>query len=83
MMGDLHQKIAPLMKEQRALKLQLKGKMATPGTTWDQISGLVSKINAKHAEISTLRAKAQFELYQKTGVMLPPPHVKMHKPGRA
>lgn len=72
-MKEMRRQIAPLVKETRALKLQLMGKIATPGTKWSDISGLVGKINSNQAQIKTIFAKTQLNVFQKLGVLLPPP----------
>lgn len=77
-MKEVRQQISPIMKEKQALKFQLMGKIATSGIQWKDVSGLVDEINAKDAQINTILAKTQLKVFQKFGVMLPPPHHK-HK----
>ncbi len=73
-MQGMRQQMIPLIKEKKALKLQLMGKIATPGVQWDEISKLVNQINANNAKITTLYAQTQLQVFQKLGVMLPPFH---------
>ncbi|CEG56181.1 hypothetical protein [Legionella fallonii] len=73
-MQSMRQKMTPLVKEKKALKLQLMGKIATPGVQWDEISKLVDQINANNAQMTTLYAQTQLQVFQKLGVLLPPPH---------
>ncbi|MCL9685651.1 hypothetical protein [Legionella maioricensis] len=73
-MKAMHQQMAPLLKEKSALRLQLMGKIATPGMQWEEISKLVDKINANNNQITTVFAKTQLQVFQKLGVLLPPPH---------
>lgn len=63
--------LAPLIKEKRALRLQILGKMATPNAQWNEIASLVEKNNANNGKIATLIAKTRFETYQKLGVLMP------------
>ena len=81
-MKEMQRQMAPLLKEKRALKLQLMGKIATPGMQWEEISKLVDKINANNNQITTVFAKTQVQVFQKLGDLLPPPHkhhFKWHK----
>ncbi|KTD40008.1 Spy/CpxP family protein refolding chaperone [Legionella parisiensis] len=71
---ELHAQMAPLIKEKRALSMQIRGKLATPNAKWSDISRLVEKRNSVHAKISTLWAQTQFKSYQKLGVLLPIRH---------
>lgn len=73
-MQETHQKMLPLIKEKNALKLQLMGKIATPGVQWEEVSKLVDKINANNAQMTTLFAQTQLQVFQKFGIVLPPPH---------
>ncbi|WP_454786074.1 Spy/CpxP family protein refolding chaperone [Legionella sp. WA2024007413] len=66
--------MAPLIKEKRALSMQIKGKLASPNAKWSDISSLVEKRNRVNAKISTLWAQTQFQTYQKLGVLLPVHH---------
>lgn len=67
------QQMLPLMKEKHALKMQLRGLLATPGVQWSDISRVVDKINTNHAQTTTLFAKQQLDLVRRFGVLLPPP----------
>ncbi|MCW8398727.1 hypothetical protein OQJ26_07980 [Legionella sp. PATHC038] len=71
---NLRAQMAPLMKEKRALSLQIRGKLATPNVKWSDISRLVEKRNAVNAKINTLWTQTQFQTYQKLGVLLPVHH---------
>lgn len=71
---NLHAQMAPLIKEKRALSMQIRGKLATPNAKWSDISRLVEKRNSVNAKISTLWAQTQFKTYQKLGVLLPIRH---------
>lgn len=66
--------IMPLMQQQTSLKVQLQGKLVTPGVEWKDISALVQQINKNQAELVTIRAKTQLATFQKTGVLLPSQH---------
>lgn len=70
----LRVQMAPLIKEKRALTMQIKGKMASPHAKWSDIAPLVEKRNAVNAKIHTLWAQTQFQTYQKVGVLLPVHH---------
>ena len=70
-MQGMRAQMTPLIKEKRALKLQIMGKIATPNTQWGAVAGLVEQSNANDAKIATLIAKTRFQTYQKLGVMLP------------
>ena len=50
------------------------GKIATPGAQWEEVSKLVDKINANNAQMTTLFAQTQLQVFQKFGIVLPPPH---------
>lgn len=73
-MTDMRAQMVPLIKEKRALKLQLMGKIATPNVPWTDVAALVEKSNANNAKINTLVAKTRFETFQKLGVVLPMGH---------
>ncbi|KTD17748.1 hypothetical protein [Legionella jordanis] len=72
MIETMHQQLNPLIKERQALRLQLMGKLATAGMQWDELSPLVTKINANNSQITELLAKTQLQIFQKFGVLLPP-----------
>ncbi|CDZ79071.1 hypothetical protein BN59_03387 [Legionella massiliensis] len=74
-MKGLREQMAPLIKEKIALKMQLKGKIATPQTQWSDISKLVEQINENNAKITALIARTQLTTFQKLGVLIP-----MHNP---
>ncbi len=69
--AKLRVQMAPLIKEKRALSMQIRGKLATPNAKWSDISGLVEKRNMVNAKINTLWAQTQFQTYQKLGVLVP------------
>lgn len=71
---DMRAQLLPLIKENRALKLQIMGKIATPNAPWSDVASLVDKSNANHAKIATLLAKTRFDTYQKLGILLPLKH---------
>lgn len=71
---NLRAQMIPLIKEKRALSLQIRGKIATPNAKWSDISGLLEKRNAVELKISTLLAKTQLQTYQKLGILLPIHH---------
>jgi protein CpxP len=75
---NLHEQLLPLFKEKMALKLQLKGKMASPQTQWADISKLVDQLNENNAKITTLIARTQLSAFQKLGVLLPLQHHYHH-----
>jgi periplasmic protein CpxP/Spy len=70
--------LLPLIKEKRALKLQILGKIATPNAQWNEIASLVEKSNATQAKIALLVAKTRFETYQKLGIVFPQGHHQCH-----
>jgi len=71
---NLRAKMTPLIKEKRALSMQIRGKMATPNVKWTDISRLVEKRNAVNAKINVLWTQTQFQTFQKLGVLLPVHH---------
>ncbi|WP_131795209.1 hypothetical protein [Fluoribacter gormanii] len=71
---NLRAQMAPLIKEKRALSMQIRGKLATPNAKWSDISSLVEKRNRVNAKISALWTQTQFQTYQKLGVLLPVHH---------
>ncbi|KTC83915.1 hypothetical protein [Legionella cincinnatiensis] len=71
---NLRAQMLPLIKEKRALSLQIRGKIATPDAKWSDISSLLEKRNAVELKISTLLAKTQLQTYQKMGILLPIHH---------
>lgn len=77
---NLHEQLVPLFKEKMALKLQLKGKMASPQTQWADISKLVDQLNENNAKITSLVVRTQLSTFQKFGVLLPlqPHHFHHH-----
>lgn len=77
-MKGLHEQLVPLFKEKMALKMQVRGKLATPQTQWADISKLVDQINENNAKITTLITRTQLTTFQKLGVLLPLPHHRFH-----
>lgn len=75
---NLRAQMLPLIKEKRALSLQIRGKIATPNASWSDIYRLVEKKNAVNLKISTLLAKTQLQTYQKLGILLPTHHRHHH-----
>jgi len=73
-MRNLHVQLTPLIKKKMALKIQLKGKMATPQTQWADINKLVEELNENNAKMTTLITRAQLVAFQKFGVFLPLHH---------
>jgi hypothetical protein len=71
---SLRAQMTPLIKERRALSLQIKGKIATTNAEWSEVASLVEQRNAVNEKISTLWAKTQFQTFQKLGVLLPMHH---------
>jgi periplasmic protein CpxP/Spy len=71
---DLRAQMTPLIKEKRALSLQIKGKIATSNAEWSEVAALVKQRNAVSEKISTLWAKTQFQTFQKLGILLPMHH---------
>ena len=61
----------PLKREARILRHQINGKIATQGSSWQEIEALVDKASVTHQQIFKLKSKARFEIFQKTGVLLP------------
>lgn len=79
-MSDLQKQISPLMQQQKVLRMQLNGKLVTKGTQWSDIQPLLDQINKNNAEIANDMAKARFEVFQQTGVVLPEhPHKGGHR----
>lgn len=84
LMNVMRAQMIPLLKNERALDLQLKGKIATPNTQLSDLAPLINDINTNHGKIETLKTKTQLDIYQKFGVMVPdylmfPPfQAKMH-----
>lgn len=68
----------PLIKTKMALRIQLAGKIATPGTEMTDITPLLTKINENNAKITALVAKTQLVAFQKTGRMLFSPQMSGH-----
>ncbi|CAM2746359.1 Uncharacterised protein [Legionella steigerwaltii] len=75
---SLRAQMAPLIKEKRALSMQIRGKIATSNAKWSDISRLVEKRNTLNAKINTLWTQTQFQTYQKLGVLLPIHHHGHH-----
>lgn len=71
---DLRAQLLPLIKEKRALKLQIMGKIATANVQWSEVASLVDKNNVNNAKIATLVVKTRFDTYQKLGILLPLRH---------
>lgn len=71
---NLHEQMMPLIKEKRALSMQIRGKLATPHANWNDISKLVEKRNMINAKMNTLWTQTQFKTFQKLGVLLPARH---------
>ena len=67
----LRAQMIPLIKERRALSMQIRGKIANPNAKWSDISALVEKRNVINDKMSSLWAKTQFKTFQKLGILLP------------
>lgn len=78
MRKNLHDQMIPLMKEKIALKMQLKGRIATPQTQWNDLSRLMSQINENNAKITNLIAQTKLASFQQFGVMIPLKHHHKH-----
>ncbi len=76
MLKNTRLQLLPLVKEKRALRMQEMGLLATSGAHWEDISAIVDKLNANNAAITKLLAKSQFEIFNKFGVILSPPHAR-------
>jgi len=60
-----------LAQQNKALQTQLEKKIQTKGTTWDDISALVSQLNEVHSKLFTLVSQTRLKSYQKVGVVVP------------
>lgn len=68
--------MVPLKKEARIVMQQLNGKIATPGSSWQEVSSLSTQLTSIQTKVFSLKTKARYDVFQKTGVLLP-----MKKPG--
>lgn len=66
-----HTQLKPIIKEQRALRAQLKGKIATPGTKWNDLAPMVSKINKNREAMTIIKVNTQLQLFQELGLLKP------------
>jgi hypothetical protein len=73
-MKETREKILPIRKEARILKIQLNGKLVTQGTSWQELSDLSAKITKLNEQIFMLKTKARYDIYQNTGLLLPKRH---------
>ena len=74
--------IVPLRKEMRALHQQMKAQYKNGEPSWNEIQAINQKMNVVKDQMSLLKAKIKFEVYKKTGLILPPKkggHHKHHK----
>lgn len=60
-----------LRQQGKVLKIQINGKMVTKGTTWDEIATMTKQLSSIHNQAMLIKTKARFEIFQKTGVLLP------------
>ncbi|MDP3706040.1 MAG: hypothetical protein Q8R24_09045 [Legionellaceae bacterium] len=67
------EQISPLLHEKHALIVRLDGQIVTPGTKLNDLETLVQQINQQNEKILKLDTATKFEVYQKTGALLPPP----------
>jgi Rieske Fe-S protein len=80
---SLQEKTFPLKQQQKALKTQLKGKIATKGTKMSDVQPLIDQINGIQKQMMTLQVEAQLQAFQEVGVMLPDkPKMKHQKTKR-
>ena len=73
-MQQSKQEMKVLKQQARNLTTQLRGKLATSGTQYSDVSALVEQINAVHNKMFVLMTKTQLTVFQKTGVLLKVPH---------
>ncbi len=71
---ELRDQMIPLIKEKRAISMQIRRKLTTPHAQWNDLARLVEKRNAVNMKISILWTKTQFQTYQKLGILLPTQH---------
>lgn len=64
-------KIRQLRQQAKVLKMQINGKMVTQGTSWNDISAMTTQLSNLKSQIMMLKTQARFEIYQKTGILLP------------
>ncbi len=71
----------PLRKQMHDLHKQLKAQYDSGKPSWDVIKPLMDEMNQLKAKKSLLRANLKLEIYNKTGVKLPPKrhHKRMMK----
>lgn len=62
----------PLFKKMRSVHQQLKEKYNQEKPLWQEIKPLVEQMNRLKAEKYLLKAKIKFEIFEKTGIKLPP-----------
>lgn len=70
-MQSLRSDMIPLKQQEKVLKTQLKGKIATEGTKLADVQPLINQINDLQKQMSTLKVKAQLQAFDEVGVMLP------------
>lgn len=82
-MGQYKQQMKSLYNQKNVLMMQIKGKIVTPGATWDDISKLVNELNAIKGQLLMLKMKAKYEVFQKTGLAMPCKHHRHKYRGRS
>lgn len=66
--------LQPLIKEKRALRVQIKEAIIAPHAQWSQVAVLVDKINVINNKIALVVVKSRFEAFQKLGIVTPVRH---------
>lgn len=61
-----------LRQQARVLRMQLDGKLVTKGTSWDEIAATVKQLNDIRGQMFLLKTQARYEVFQKTGIVVPP-----------
>lgn len=75
---QLMQALAPYRKQLMDMRQQyltksdkLRQQVTTKGATWEQIKPLADDVNQILSQMYLIKVKARFDVYQKTGILLP------------
>lgn len=75
---QLMQILAPYRKQLMDMRQQyiaksdnLRKQVTAKGATWEQIKPLADEVNQVLSQMYLIKVKARFEVYQKTGILLP------------
>ncbi len=79
-MQSFRKQAKPLHQQLRSLRKQVRQQYQTNNPQWQSIKQLTDQMNQLKNQLTLKRAQFRFDIYQKTGVMLPSKRHHHHHP---